>query len=91
MARVEVMLPMVAVPERTRAARAHLDEGFGASETRAFGRRPELGIMVEVARRRDCTWNHSTRTFFSIGSNDLTQYVMAAARDSDAVAALNDP
>ena len=29
--------------------------------------------------------------FFSIGSNDLTQYVMAAARDSDAVAALNDP
>ena len=29
--------------------------------------------------------------FFSIGSNDLTQYVMAAARDSDAVAELNDP
>ena len=29
--------------------------------------------------------------FFSIGSNDLTQYVMAAARDNGAVAALNDP
>ena len=29
--------------------------------------------------------------FFSIGSNDLTQYVMAAARDNSAVADLNDP
>jgi phosphotransferase system enzyme I (PtsI) len=29
--------------------------------------------------------------FYSIGSNDLTQYVMAASRDSEAVAALNDP
>jgi phosphotransferase system enzyme I (PtsI) len=29
--------------------------------------------------------------FFSIGSNDLTQYVTASARDIAAVAALNDP
>jgi phosphotransferase system enzyme I (PtsI) len=29
--------------------------------------------------------------FFSIGSNDLTQYVMAAGRDNGAVAALADP
>ena len=29
--------------------------------------------------------------FYSIGSNDLTQYVLAAARDSEAVAALYDP
>lgn len=29
--------------------------------------------------------------FFSIGSNDLTQYVMAAGRDNGAVAALGDP
>jgi phosphotransferase system enzyme I (PtsI) len=28
--------------------------------------------------------------FFSIGSNDLTQYVMAAARDNPSVAGLND-
>jgi phosphotransferase system enzyme I (PtsI) len=29
--------------------------------------------------------------FFSIGSNDLTQYVTASSRDSESVAALNDP
>jgi phosphotransferase system enzyme I (PtsI) len=29
--------------------------------------------------------------FYSIGSNDLTQYVMAAARDNRSLAALNDP
>jgi phosphotransferase system enzyme I (PtsI) len=29
--------------------------------------------------------------FFSIGSNDLTQYVTASSRDNGAVAALSDP
>jgi phosphoenolpyruvate-protein phosphotransferase (PTS system enzyme I) len=33
----------------------------------------------------------SKAAFFSIGSNDLTQYVMAAARDESSVAALGDP
>ncbi len=32
----------------------------------------------------------STPRFYSIGSNDLTQYTMAAARDIGAVADLND-
>ena len=53
-------------------------------------RRPDLGIMVEVpAAAIDI--EAFDAAFFSIGSNDLTQYVMAAARDSDAVAELVDP
>src|SRR4029077_5158305 len=52
-------------------------------------RRPPLGIMIEVpaaalgATRFDAD-------FYSIGSNDLTQYTMAAARDISAVAELNN-
>ena len=46
--------------------------------------------MVEVPAAA-ITIERFDAAFFSIGSNDLTQYVMAAARDLDAVANLNDP
>jgi phosphoenolpyruvate-protein phosphotransferase (PTS system enzyme I) len=88
---VEVMLPMVALPLEVEAARGHLDEA--CADLRARGvdyRRPALGIMVEVPAAAIAIDTFDA-DFFSIGSNDLTQYVMAAARDSDAVATLNDP
>jgi len=50
---------------------------------------PPLGIMVEVPSVAIAPEELSDVAFFSIGSNDLTQYVMAAARDNGAVAALN--
>ena len=50
---------------------------------------PPLGIMVEVPSVAIAPELFSNAAFFSIGSNDLTQYVMAAARDNTAVAALN--
>jgi phosphotransferase system enzyme I (PtsI) len=88
---IEVMLPMVALPHELEAARGLLEES--GEELRAAGlahRRPDLGIMVEVPAAAICVETFDA-AFFSIGSNDLTQYVMAAARDSDAVAELNDP
>jgi phosphotransferase system enzyme I (PtsI) len=89
--RVEVMLPMVSLPSELELARKHLDEAFNAVQIAGLPcRRPELGIMVEVPAAA-LTLESFEAAFFSIGSNDLTQYVMAAARDSDAVAALNDP
>ena len=89
---VEVMLPMVTLPGELDSARGYLDEepyancGRRASPAAAA----ELGIMVEVPAAAIAI-DAFDAAFFSIGSNDLTQYVMAAARDSDAVAALNDP
>ena len=50
---------------------------------------PPLGIMVEVPSVAIAPELFADAAFFSIGSNDLTQYVMAAARDNTAVAALN--
>jgi len=88
---IEVMLPMVTLPRELERARGHLEQAL--SGLRAAGvdhRRPELGIMVEVPAAAIAVEAFDA-AFFSIGSNDLTQYVMAAARDSDAVAELNDP
>jgi phosphotransferase system enzyme I (PtsI) len=50
---------------------------------------PPLGIMVEVPSVAIAPELFADAAFFSIGSNDLTQYVMAAARDNASVAKLN--
>jgi phosphoenolpyruvate-protein phosphotransferase (PTS system enzyme I) len=88
---VEIMLPMVSVPGELETARRYLDEEFAALAAAGVAcRRPSLGIMVEVPAAAIAV-DAFNAAFFSIGSNDLTQYVMAAARDSDSVAELNDP
>ena len=91
MGAIEVMLPMVAAPRELAVARRWLDQEIErlAASGAAFGR-PPLGIMVEVPAAA-LAIERFDADFFSIGSNDLTQYVFAAARDSDALAALTDP
>ncbi|HEX6756481.1 MAG TPA: phosphoenolpyruvate--protein phosphotransferase [Mycobacteriales bacterium] len=79
---VWVMAPMVATPEEAGA--------FGAEVHRRG--LPTAGIMVEIPAvaltARHCL---ADVEFASIGSNDLTQYAMAADRESAALAALNTP
>ena len=88
---VRIMLPMVTVPAELEAARALLE-----AEIAAFMRagapvpRPELGIMVEVPAAAIAI-DRFDAAFFSIGSNDLVQYVTAAGRDMASVADLADP
>jgi phosphoenolpyruvate-protein phosphotransferase (PTS system enzyme I) len=88
---VKIMLPMVTVPRELEAASRLLDRALHEVEDRGVpARRPPLGIMVEVpATALDIASFEAA--FFSIGSNDLTQYVTASARDSGALAELNDP
>jgi phosphotransferase system enzyme I (PtsI) len=78
---LKVMLPMVAAPRELAQARAHL----GAVVSDLAAQRiphavPPLGIMVEVPAAA-ISIDRFDADFYSIGSNDLTQYVMAAARD----------
>jgi phosphotransferase system enzyme I (PtsI) len=88
---VRIMLPMVTVPAEFAAARALLEEELAALATAGIpARRPPLGIMVEVPAAA-LAIDLFDADFFSIGSNDLTQYVMAAGRDIAAVADLADP
>ena len=88
---IKVMLPMVTLPRELTAARAMLEAEIEA--LRAAGvpaRRPSLGIMVEVPAAAIAA-DLFDAEFFSIGSNDLAQYVSAAGRDVDALAELADP
>ena len=86
---LQVMLPMVSVPEEIEAAARLLDTCV--AELHAEGHeavRLPLGIMVEVPAVAVTPERFAAAAFFSIGSNDLTQYVLAAGRDSPDVAEL---
>ncbi|WP_246773909.1 phosphoenolpyruvate--protein phosphotransferase [Bradyrhizobium diazoefficiens] len=87
---LKVMLPMIAIPSELDRANAMLDAEFAALSAEGIAcARPPLGIMVEVPAAALCAEEFGA-AFYSIGSNDLTQYTMAAARDIGAVADLND-
>jgi phosphoenolpyruvate-protein phosphotransferase (PTS system enzyme I) len=88
---LKVMIPMVTVPEELDRCRALLEEA--REEVRREGheaRLPPLGMMVEVPAAA-LTIEDFNADFFSIGSNDLIQYVAAASRDEPQLADLARP
>ncbi|MER8424357.1 phosphoenolpyruvate--protein phosphotransferase [Mesorhizobium sp. M1403] len=87
---LKVMFPMIAVPEEYERATALFAEEQADLFARGIAHKmPPLGIMVEVPSVAIVPEVFAEAAFFSIGSNDLTQYVMAAARDNISVAHLN--
>jgi phosphotransferase system enzyme I (PtsI) len=88
---LNIMLPMVTEPRELDAARAMLEEAV--TDLQAAGiaaARAPLGIMIEVPAAA-LTAASFAADFYSIGSNDLVQYMMAASRDNPNVASLYDP
>jgi phosphocarrier protein FPr len=90
---LKVMFPMVATLEEFRQAKAILAEARAALEQAGAPTPEELevGVMIEVPAAALAAAQFAPEVdFFSLGTNDLTQYTMAAERGNASVAALAD-
>ncbi|MFL9839973.1 phosphoenolpyruvate--protein phosphotransferase [Sphingomonas sp. ST-64] len=84
-----IMLPMVSSIDELRAVRAIADRLRGELD---IAERVEIGVMVETpAAAITADLLAVEADFLSIGTNDLSQYVLAMDRGNPAVAAQVDP
>jgi multiphosphoryl transfer protein len=91
---LKLMFPMVATLEEYRQARAALVRARDELKRAGWSAMPgelEVGVMVEVPAAALAAEAFAAEAdFFSLGTNDLTQYTMAAERGNASVAGLAD-
>ncbi|MDD3371551.1 MAG: phosphoenolpyruvate--protein phosphotransferase, partial [Alphaproteobacteria bacterium] len=91
---VRVLIPMVSSVSQMQEVRAHMLQVERRLHRRGIKIKglPPLGAMIEIpAAALVADALAKVCDFFSIGSNDLTQYTLAIDRGDDSVAELYDP
>jgi phosphocarrier protein FPr len=91
---IELLLPMISSVDELRETKAMVGEAEAELEREGlpFRRNIRIGVMIEVPAAVAIAGDLAREaSFFSIGSNDLIQYAMAADRTNSRVAPIADP